>query len=185
MGQTEIMVGLEHHQLLAHAVLPLAQRGDPPPYRRDPLTDSQVQPLHKCRIDVPATHGQDLLDAIHRAEHDPVLDGYDPPTPVRLDHLCIEQLWEWHPTRLRRGTLCLPPQWLYPLPVMGEQRGRVLFERSCTRPLRIIILPPNRVQCPQLNPFWRGQGHGLTSVLLPTRSFSHPMALRHVTCHRV
>ena len=26
-------------------------------------------------------------------------------------------------------------------------------ERSCTRPLRIIILPPNRVQCPQLNPF--------------------------------
>ena len=25
--------------------------------------------------------------------------------------------------------------------------------RSCTRLLRIIILPPNRVQCPQLNPF--------------------------------
>jgi hypothetical protein len=24
---------------------------------------------------------------------------------------------------------------------------------SCTRPLRIIILPPNRVKCPQLNPF--------------------------------
>src|SRR4030095_14560322 len=56
---------------------------------------------------------------------------------------------------------------------------------SCTRPLRIIILPPNRVQCPQLNPFWRGQGHGLTPVLLPTRSVSHPIALRHVACQLV
>ena len=36
--------------------------------------------------------------------------------------------------------------------------------RSCTRPLRIIILPPNRVKCPQLDPFWREQGHGLTPV---------------------
>src|SRR5215475_7209571 len=42
----------------------------------------------------------------------------------------------------------------------------------CTRPLRIIILPSNRVQCPHLSPFWRGQGHGLTPVLLPTRSVS-------------
>src|SRR5215510_10199418 len=36
---------------------------------------------------------------------------------------------------------------------------------SCTRPLRTIILPPNRVQYPQLNLFWRGQGHSLTPFL--------------------
>src|SRR5262249_55083823 len=48
---------------------------------------------------------------------------------------------------------------------------------SCTRPLRTIILPPNRVQCPQLNLFGRGQGHGLTPVLLPTCRVGTRMAL--------
>src|SRR6266478_8987759 len=75
-------------------------------------------------------------------------------------------------------------------PVWGRSHAvnrtvEVISIWSCTRPLRIIILPPNRVQCPQLNPFWRGQGHGLTPVLLPTRSVSHPMALRHVACRLV
>jgi len=39
-----------------------------------------------------------------------------------------------------------------PLPSKRGQRRRHR-NRSCTRLLRIIILPPNRVQCPQLNPF--------------------------------
>src|SRR5262245_42717142 len=37
----------------------------------------------------------------------------------------------------------------YECSVIPENQNR----RSCTRPLRTIILPPNRVQCPQLNLF--------------------------------
>jgi hypothetical protein len=70
-------------------------------------------------------------------------------------------------------------------PSVSGLRGCAPAKWSCTRPLRINILPPNRVQCPQLNPFWRGQDHGLTPVLLPTRSVRHHMALRHVACHLV
>src|SRR4029453_8844715 len=51
---------------------------------------------------------------------------------------------------------------------------------SCTRALRIIISPPKPGKMPQLNPFWRGQGHGVTPVLLPTRSVGSHLALRHV-----
>src|SRR5215813_1101678 len=36
----------------------------------------------------------------------------------------------------------------------------------------------NSVKCPHLNPFWRGQGHDLTSVCLPTHLNRACMALR-------
>src|SRR5215813_180227 len=55
-----------------------------------------------------------------------------------------------------------------------------LISRSCTGPLRIIISPPKPGTMPHLNPFWRGQGHGVTPVLLPTRSVGSHLALRHV-----
>src|SRR5262252_4825378 len=55
---------------------------------------------------------------------------------------------------------------------------------SCTSPLRIIVSPRKPSKMPQLNSFWRGQGHGVTSVLLPTRAVGHHMALRHVVSHR-
>src|SRR5262252_7728949 len=57
----------------------------------------------------------------------------------------------------------------------GHQR-----KGSCTGPLRIIISPPKPGTIPQLNPFWRGHGHGATPVVLPTRSVGSPLALRHV-----
>ena len=56
---------------------------------------------------------------------------------------------------------------------------------SCTRPLRIIILPPKPGKMPPLNLFWRGQGYGLTSFLLPTCRVGTRMALRYVACHWV
>jgi hypothetical protein len=42
-------------QLLAHAVLALAHRVDPPAHRCDTLTHIEVQPFDKRRIDLPAT----------------------------------------------------------------------------------------------------------------------------------
>src|SRR5262245_29802429 len=65
--------------------------------------------------------------------------------------------------------------------LQGRSRHRST-SGSCTRPLRTIILPPNRVQCPQLNLFWRGQGHGLTPFVLPTCRVGTRMALRSVAC---
>src|SRR5207302_10723799 len=56
----------------------------------------------------------------------------------------------------------------------------MLYRRSCTGPLRIIISPPKPGKMPQLNPFWKGQGHGFTPVVLPTRSVGSPLALRPV-----
>jgi SRSO17 transposase len=51
---------------------------------------------------------------------------------------------------------------------------------SCTGPLRIITSLPKPGKMPQINPFWREQGHGVTPVLLPTCSAGSPLALRHV-----
>src|SRR6266446_6495661 len=58
MRQAKVMRALEPHQLLPHAVLALAQRGDPTPSRRHPLTDVQVEPFDKGGIDLPATGSQ-------------------------------------------------------------------------------------------------------------------------------
>ena len=45
MRQAEVIVGLIQHQLLPHAILALAQRGDPAPDRRHMLADGQVDPV--------------------------------------------------------------------------------------------------------------------------------------------
>src|SRR5215467_4956979 len=51
---------------------------------------------------------------------------------------------------------------------------------SCMATLRIIHTTPKPRTMPHLNPFWKGQGHGVTPVLLPTRSAGSPLVLRHV-----
>ena len=66
------------------------------------------------------------------------------------------------------------------LSAAGNKVHRVVYPTTAAN-----YFAPNPVKCPQLNPFWRGQGHGLTPFLLPTRSVSHPMALRHVASHVV
>src|SRR5215831_2179966 len=103
MRQTKIVIGLEQHQLLPHAVLPLAQRGDTPPHCRHPLPDVQVEPLDKGRLDLPATGRQHLCDACYRPEHHAVAHADQMPAPHGLDHLRVEQLRQRHPTRLRCG----------------------------------------------------------------------------------
>jgi hypothetical protein len=42
------------HELLPHAVLPLAEGGHPSPHRGDMLTDAQVDALDEGSLDLPA-----------------------------------------------------------------------------------------------------------------------------------
>src|SRR2546428_8044751 len=74
-------------QLLAYALLALAERGDPTPHRRHMLTDGQVEALDEGRIDLPAMSRQHLLDRTEGAEDDAVLHVDQTPAPHRLDHL--------------------------------------------------------------------------------------------------
>jgi hypothetical protein len=55
MRQTKIVIGVEHPQLVPHAVLSLTQRGDPTPYGRHTLPDVQVEPFDKGCLDLPTT----------------------------------------------------------------------------------------------------------------------------------
>ena len=71
MRQHEIMIGLEQDQMLAQAVFPFTRRGAAPSHRRYALTQAEIEPLHKRRIDLPSVGGQHLIDRHFRAE-DPV-----------------------------------------------------------------------------------------------------------------
>src|SRR5438093_9656563 len=115
-------------QLLAYAVLALAERGDPPSHRRHMLPDGQVEAFHEGRIDLPAARCQHLLDRLERAEHHAVRHTHQAPPAYRLDHLRIQQPRQGHSTGLGHWALCLPAYWLYPLAIVRQQRRRVLLE---------------------------------------------------------
>src|SRR5712691_463790 len=92
MRQTKVVIRLEHYQLLPHAILPLAERGDTTPYGRHPLPDVQVEPLDKGRIDLPATGRQHLLDGLKGSEHHAVAHADETPTPYGLT-TCAYSNW--------------------------------------------------------------------------------------------
>src|SRR6266700_502721 len=68
MGQAEIIVHVIQGQLLAYAVLALAECGDTPSHRRHMLTDGHVDALDECRVDLPAMGREPLLDRPEGAE---------------------------------------------------------------------------------------------------------------------
>ena len=70
---------------------------------------------------------------------------------------------------------------LIPLnPGMQDIQNVVKDFGSCTRPLRIIPLVLKPGKMPAYHNDLRGHCHGVTPVLLPTRSVGAPMALHHV-----
>ena len=81
------MIDLEQDQLIPQACFALAQGVHPTSDRRHPLTEVEVEPLHKGGINGPASSCQDLLDGQPGAEHHAVLDPHEAPAPVRLDDL--------------------------------------------------------------------------------------------------
>jgi hypothetical protein len=69
MGQDKAVVRLAQRQRRPQARCALAEGVHPAPDRRRALTDSQVKPLDKSRVDGPATGCQDLRDGQLGAEH--------------------------------------------------------------------------------------------------------------------
>src|SRR2546426_10957767 len=120
MGQAEIMVALEHRELMLHAVLALAQRVDSTADGCYPLADVEVESLNKGGVDLPTTRRQDLLDGRQRAEHHAVLDLDKAAAPVRLHDLRIEELGQ--------GPFGLTPLRLPPIAKVGQQGGAVILE---------------------------------------------------------
>src|SRR5215475_6672802 len=100
MRQHKVMIHLEERQLLTQSVYALTRCGAAPPYRRYPLTQTQIEPFHKRGVGLPAAGGQDLLHRSFRAEHDTVLYLNKAPAPHRFDDLCIEQFGPRHPAWL-------------------------------------------------------------------------------------
>src|SRR6266446_9781127 len=123
MGQNEIVGALEHDQLMLQAVFALTQRVDPTPYCRHALANIQVEPLHKRRIDLPATHREDLRDGLTRAEDNPVLHPNHASTPVLLDHLGIQEPRNRHPARRAPRAFVVAARGVNP-PTKVTQDGR-------------------------------------------------------------
>src|SRR2546426_1931906 len=128
MWEAKVVVRVIQSQLLAYAVLALAERGDTTSHRRHMLTDSQVDAFNEGRVDVPAVRGQHLLNSRQRAEEHPVAHPHQAPPAYRLDHLRIEQTRQGHPAGLGSCPCGLTACGLYPLPVVRQQRRRVLLE---------------------------------------------------------
>jgi len=126
MGQDEIVIHLEQRQLLAQAVFTLTRRGAAPPDRRHSLTQAQIEPFDKRRIDLPAAGGQDLSHRRLRAEDDAMFDRHDPPPSHSLDHLSVEQRGQGHPAWFGRGACGLAPRRVHPAPEMRHNGGEIM-----------------------------------------------------------
>src|SRR4029453_14906247 len=62
------------------------------------LPESEVDPLHEGRVDLPTQGGQHLIDSVQRAEHHAVLHGDQARGSHGLDHLRSannSSSWTW------------------------------------------------------------------------------------------
>jgi hypothetical protein len=88
--------------------------------------------------------------------------------------------WTKEPWELFRVTVPQVQAWR---DAMGTQDlAPKTLTGSCTRALRIIPLPLKPATMLRLTILKRGQGHGFTPFLLPTRSVGPRVALRHAAC---
>ena len=84
------MIHLEERQLLAQAVLALTCCRTAPPDRGDPLTQAQIEPLDKRRLDLPPTGGEHLLHRLQCAQDHAMTHPHQAAPSHRFDHLRIE-----------------------------------------------------------------------------------------------
>jgi hypothetical protein len=85
-----------------------------------PLTQTQIEPLHKRSVDQPTPSGQDLIDRRLGSDHHLALHLHDAPPSHGLDHLGVEQFGPRHPARLGSGASGLAPRRLHPVPETGD-----------------------------------------------------------------
>lgn len=67
------MVSLEQDEGLGQPGFTVARASAAPPDRRHPLAQTQIEPLHNRRVDLPAKSRQDLIHRCFGAEYDPVV----------------------------------------------------------------------------------------------------------------
>ena len=103
--QHDVVVAMEHRQLMLPAVCALTQRVAPTAYRRHTLAHVQVEALHEGRIALPAPRRSALCNGPPCAEHHPVFHPHQALAPVLLDHRRIEQPRQRHPAWLGLGPL--------------------------------------------------------------------------------
>src|SRR3989475_8130516 len=127
MWEAKVVVRVIQSQLLAYAVLALAERGDPTSHRRHMLTDGQVEAFNEGRVDLPAMCGQPLLNSRQRAEDHPMAHSYQAPPAYRLDHLRIEQTRQGYPAWLGGGSCGLAAQRLHPVAKVRQDSGQVIL----------------------------------------------------------
>ena len=90
--QHEVVIDLAQDQLVTQLIFALTRGRAAPAARRYPLTQAQIEPLHKGRIDVPAAGSSDMLHRRFRAEHHPMSHLDETSASHGLDHLRVEQL---------------------------------------------------------------------------------------------
>src|SRR5262249_50470397 len=84
--------------------------------------------LYERGVDLAAKWSQNGIDGLQGAEHDAVAYADEAPPAHGLDDLRIEELRQWHPAGLGRWTFVVSTWELDPLPVVGKQRGQIVFE---------------------------------------------------------
>jgi hypothetical protein len=150
VGQNEVVVRVKKGQLLTQSRFVFTQRVGPPTNCRHTLAKIQVKPLHKTRVDPPAAFGQDGLAGLCRTKDDAMFHPHEPPTPIRLHDLRIEQPGLWHPARL--GAFCPAPIGLEPLTVMGDERGEILAKSRIVKIFKHVIFSQHRPVLWQVEP---------------------------------
>jgi hypothetical protein len=79
------------------------------------VANGQIDPLDKCRIDLPTAGRSDVLNRLEGPEPHAVPHPHQAPPAPDLDHLRLEELRPGQPAGLRRGTGGLAAWWLDPV----------------------------------------------------------------------
>jgi len=114
--------------LLEQACLVFAQGAHPSSHGGHVLTHREIGPLDERGVDLPTLRGQHLLDSLEGAEHHAMAHMDQMPPAHGLDHLCIAPPGQGHPTGHGHWPLSLAPCRVDPLPVVGQERRRILLQ---------------------------------------------------------
>lgn len=102
MKQHKVMIDLAQRQWLVQSVVALPRGSATPLSCRSPLTQAQIEPCDKHRLNPPAAGGQALIARRCCAEYHLVFDLDDLLSFPGLDHLHVENLGKRPPARLGR-----------------------------------------------------------------------------------
>ena len=127
VGQDQVMIHLEQYQLIPQAHFALAERIDPAPDRRHPLTNVKIKPFDKGRVDG-ASHSSPEAARWPAGSRRP--RGVDPPRHRRRYDFTPAPSAARAAASTAASVLALWPGavGVHPLATMGQQRRGVVLE---------------------------------------------------------